>query len=283
MSHRGVRYSVFVSCLLAGLVCLVFPDRAYAPSTQSVQGRPLENWTAQLQNGTEAERVTAILAMKKFGPRAVPAFAKALVGDPSPRVREEAAIALRHTRQSMGARAMPMLNQALNDPDPNVRRAAAVTLAREGVDVRLQAADLREEEPPHAVRNQPEDVPALQDALTDSDSRIRKVAAQSLGRIGPAARLAAPELALALQDPAAEVRDAASDALERLGPDAVLALMGALKSHRPDVRETAAWALGLLGPAARDAVAELRALSANDPSPHVSRAAAVALAKIQPR
>ena len=283
MRRMGGRHSVLVSGLLAGLIGLLVAGTSYA-KTQSFHGHTLEEWVARLsppQRSPEPDRVLAVLALGKFGPRAVPHLAQALARDPSPRVREEAARALRRTRESM-ARALPALNRALSDPSPGVRRAAAVTMAREGVGVRLPEGDLSEPES-FIVRARPEDAPALQVALADQDPRIRSAAIHTLGRIGPAARPAASDLALALQDPAASVRDAASDALRQLGPEVVPTLVEALKSHKTQVRQAAVWALGVIGPAAEKAAPELRALSAHDPSPHVSRAAEVALNRIQPR
>src|SRR5262249_18036032 len=112
MNRRGLLYGVYVPCLLVGLVCVMFPGRAWAPSTQFVEGRKLDYWVAQLQDPNESERIYAVQALIRFGPRAVPALGKALTQDSSPRVREEAARALRSTRQSM-VRVQPALKKAL--------------------------------------------------------------------------------------------------------------------------------------------------------------------------
>ena len=56
-------------------------------------------------------------------------------------------------------------------------------------------------------------VPAFATALSDSDERVRQVAAEVLGKFGPLATSAAPALRETLDDPDSDVRKAASDAL----------------------------------------------------------------------
>jgi HEAT repeat protein len=53
-------------------------------------------------------------------------------------------------------------------------------------------------------------------ALGDGNAWVRWLAAETLGRIGPAAAEAMPALTAALQDPDQEVLKAAKDALERI-------------------------------------------------------------------
>ena len=59
-------------------------------------------------------------------------------------------------------------------------------------------------------------VPALTAALKHREARVRKAAAEALGKFGPAAHEAADALRKALGDDNAEVRQAASDALLNL-------------------------------------------------------------------
>jgi HEAT repeat protein len=281
MSHRRLYYGFFVPSLLFGLVCVTLPGQSEAKSTY--EGRTFQEWEPHLKDPTEADRVQAVLAMTKLPPGpTVLALARVLLEDPSPRVREEAAIALRKIKKTIG-RAVPALMQALKDPYPNVRYAAALTLAREGKPVVIPDADLSAEEEYPVARSGREELTALVEGLGDSDARIRQGAAKILARLGPAAKPAVPELLQALEDPAPGVREAAGEALRQIGPEAVPALVQALSAQRADVRESAALALGLIGPAAQNAIPHLRELSANDPSPHVARAAEQALTKIQSR
>ena len=70
-------------------------------------------------------------------------------------------------------------------------------------------------------------------------------------------------------------------ALVKIGPAAVPALIGALKDKDGYVRQSAAYALGRIGPVAKDAVPALQAITKNDPERAARKAAAMALKKIQ--
>ena len=59
-------------------------------------------------------------------------------------------------------------------------------------------------------------VPALAQALSDRDDRVRQAAAEVLGSFGPLAQNAEPALRRALDDKEATVRKAASSALLNL-------------------------------------------------------------------
>ena len=89
-------------------------------------------------------------------------------------------------------------------------------------------------------------VPALVATLKDDqDKDVRRLAAEVLGKIGPAAAEAAPALAAALKDPDEVVRRLAVEALGNIGPAAVSALVAALKDDQDkDVRRLAVDALG---------------------------------------
>lgn len=281
MRRRRLRYSFFVMCLLVGLAYLTLPGQSEAATTY--EGRTFGEWESRLRDPSEADRVQAVLAMTHLPPgESVLALIRVLREDPSPRVREEAALALRRIKKTVG-RAIPALQQALKDPDPNVRYAAALTLARERQLVKIPDADPSQRETFPVARSGRENMPALVDGLKDSDARVRQGTATLLARLGPAAKAAVPELLDALQDPSPGVQQAAADAITQIGPEAVPALVAALTVPKASDRESAAWALGLIGPAAQDAVPSLRWLSANDPSPHVARAAEQALIKIQSR
>ena len=104
----------------------------------------------------------------------------------------------------------------------------------------------------------------------------------ALGRLGPAAKDAAPRLAQLLSDPERGVRRAASDALVSLGPaakDAAPELAKLLEHPTAGVREAAAKALGRLGPAAKDVAPRLAQLL-SDPEVDVREAAAKALGDV---
>ena len=160
-------------------------------------------------------------------------------------------------------RAVSALVGALRDPDGEVRAAAAWALDAGGAEAAAAA-------------------PRLADALRDEEEAVRAAAARALGALGPGVRAkAGPALFDALDDDRAGVRHAAAQALARLEleGDAVPRLVGALGNADRYVRAFAAWSLGNLGEAAREAVPALvRALDADDTATAVS----AALARIGP-
>jgi HEAT repeat protein len=81
--------------------------------------------------------------------------------------------------------------------------------------VRLHAIRALGERGPKSARAA---VPALSEALRDSDAFVRRDAARALGQIGPAARDAAAALRLAAKDRNPQVRKAAAEALQEIQP-----------------------------------------------------------------
>jgi HEAT repeat protein len=163
---------------------------------------------------------------------AVPALIKALA-DPDLFVRWAAARTLGRIDADLAAGAVPALACLLQDRDLDVRLTAAATLEAYGP-VALPAAgalaaaardgdaDLRRAAM-YALMSigtaaAEQAVPALVSGLTSEDPRVRKTAAEGLGRLGPAAQSAVPVLRRALQDEDQEVRQAASDALLNITP-----------------------------------------------------------------
>lgn len=113
--------------------------------------------------------------------------------------------------------------------------------AEEQTELQIAAADilmlLRSEANPA--------VPALIRAAQHPSPRMRRVAATTLGTIGPRADAAIPVLGeLILFDDAEDVRDAAAIALGGLGAPAIPALVTLLQDQDVDVRWRAADALG---------------------------------------
>ena len=126
-----------------------------------------------------------------------------------------------------------------------------------------------------------EAVPELRKALTDSNSKVRGIAAQALATINDVAVMKdlAPELRKALSDPNARVRKNAAEALRKMGAvekDAMSELRKALSDPNASVRKNAAGALGKMGAAAKDAVPELRKVL-SDPDVSVRLSVAEAL------
>ena len=85
-------------------------------------------------------------------------------------------------------------------------------------------------------------LPALVAALADSDARVRALAAQAVGAVGPEASLVVPALVALLESGDEESRNSACIGLTGIGPsarEALPALRKALSDSRPDVRHFA--------------------------------------------
>jgi HEAT repeat protein len=142
---------------------------------------------------------------------------------------------------------------------------------------------------PPAVADKKEDVARLMKELKSREVKTRIAAAEELGHIGQIkkslAEPAVPALIDALRDSDTGVRKAAAEALGKVDPDvkvAVPALTNALKDKASPVRQSAASALGQIGPDAKDAVPALRELQ-KDSDRAVSRAAGMAIQRIMGR
>ncbi len=155
-------------------------------------------------------------------------------------------------------------------------------------------------------------VGALNAALRDEDADVRRLAAQALGELGPAAEASRPLLIETLQDERLAVRLAAAFALQKLDPDgdaqrpvliaamktgdggvilrvagygaeapwAVPTLIELLADKRPGVRRLSATALGQIGSPAAAATSSLRQAAASDSDDQVRDAAQQALQAI---
>ena len=238
-----------------------------------------------------AEAARSLATLGESAAPAVPVLAAAL-GDPSHVVRAAAAWALGNVGPA-AAPAVPALIRLLRDGDPFVRAGAAFGLGGVGEAATAAAAPLVERlnDPDERVRWRAADALAkigrdgasvgqLASLVQDAKGVGRGLAAEALGRVGPAARSAVPVLVAAASDARPDVRWRAIWALGRIGPAAAPAvplLRAALAD--PDVRWRAADALGAIGPRAVEARPDLEALLA-DPSSNVRWRAASALGAI---
>ena len=111
-------------------------------------------------------------------------------------------------------------------------------------------------------RPDPYDVPTLTKSLKDPDASTRYTSAEVLGQYGGAAKPAIPALIEALKDSDTNVRMRAAYSIASIGADesAVPVLIECLKDEHREVRIAAAYALGALGPTARAALPVLRRL-----------------------
>jgi HEAT repeat protein len=128
-------------------------------------------------------------------------------------------------------------------------------------------------------------VPALIDALHDSDAGVRKAAAEALGKVDPDVKLAVPALQGALKDKTPKEKCPVCHGSGKVGGDSGPAscptCVGTGVASTP-VRIAAAGALGQIGPDAKDAVPALREMQ-QDSNRAVSRAANMAIQRIMGR
>jgi HEAT repeat protein len=183
-------------------------------------------------------RKSTLNVLEMLGPTAVPA-APALVkalGDPDRFIRWSAARTLGNIAPQAAAQAVPALVAMLSDPDGDLRLAAVAALEHygsaalpavpalvqtlrpdEAVELRVAVIHVLEQ---IGTPCAPVAVPALGNALTDADPRIRQAAARGLGRFGGAARDAVEALRAARTDSSMDVQQAATEALLQIAEPA---------------------------------------------------------------
>jgi HEAT repeat protein len=258
---------------------------------------------ADLGSKDAQARTRAALALGELGPdaqRAIPALFKVLK-DGDENLARDAAQALR----AIGAPSrddLPLLIAGLRDNSPRVRGYAVEALGKMGPEARSAVPNLvpvlRAKETDPELRQQAarclgqigaaaatEGVPALSEALKDSEAVVREAAAEALGKFGGQARAAAPSLIAVVADRETTVRRAALAALAQIGPDAKEALpklKPAFKDADPEVRRHALDVLGRLGAEAVKDKEALEALKAALDDMDLCKNALDALARIGP-
>lgn len=190
-------------------------------------------------------RREAQAALAQIGPGASAAIPNlvAMVNDeasPGPS-RAGAAFAL----VKIGARAevLPILAKTVDAGDKNLRDVSAWGL------VTLEPAN------PDYIRKA---VPVLVDGLSREMDLVRRESAATLGRLGPSAQAAVPELAKAFEnEKSVPVQMEIVQALAEIGPGAagaMPAVLAALNDAVPPMRYRGCYAAGKIGAAAKDAV-----------------------------
>jgi HEAT repeat protein len=149
------------------------------------------------------------------GAQAIPFLIEALRDDEQDLRQAQAA----QTLGLMGpaaAGALPPLTKALRSPQTHVRRAAAEALRRIRPPAAADAAAV---------------AATLRGLLPDWSPEIRATAAAVLGRMGPGATVAVPDLVELLADKEDEVREAAVEALAHIGEAAAPTLTRVLQAR----------------------------------------------------
>ncbi len=142
----------------------------------------------------------------------------------SSRTRRAGLIALELMANSLEPRILPAMVLVLkNDPEEKMRETAALSLTR----VALKMAEKTKSSSTRQYAAE-----ALKEALEkDKSTRVKEIAASSLGKMVPESAPAIPALILSIKQKDTGLRVAAADALRRLGPEA--------KGAAPDLRALA--------------------------------------------
>ena len=260
-----VRRLFLIACFLIAAASV--PTARAEAQERLYEGRPLAEWTADLQQTDPMIRRRAAAGLAAFGPDALAPLGQAAVSDADPEIRLEAIKSIGRLGPA-GAPAAPVLVQASRDRIAFVRRGAVTAIGAVGAAT-------------------PETLEALMHALVDPDAAVIDNAAHSLLELGAPA---VGPLTQSLKDPDVGLRQMAVLTLSggiRFGklrpipPETVTALIETLGDASADIRDEAARALADLGPQAKDALPALRQMAASDPAVAVRLVARRAIDQIE--
>ncbi len=179
-----------------------------------------------------ADSPDALVQVLREFPAALPATAPSDGSiDPVEQRRQKVYAQLR----ALGQDALPALGRGLSSADVQIRRNVALFLGAVSSRWYNYAT-------PEARMDIRRCLPELTGALGDRDGRVRELAAQSLGEIGPDAASAVPALVLLLENPEEGSRNSACIGLAGIGPaakGALPALRAALADPSANVRQFA--------------------------------------------
>jgi HEAT repeat protein len=258
---------VLLAGVLIGILAVLTADAG------EYLGKSAGEWVKLLREQKDAKKRHAILViLETIGPRppaVVPGLLEALHDDPDPEIRQEIAIMLGRLGNEAKGSVEALGERLANDKSGLVRQAAATALGGKlassaGSQVKTLAAALKDKH--EGTRRAAAEtlkqlgeaaepaVPQLIEVAKDPamDRFTRVYAIQVISLWGKENKATGPTLAAALgeKDTAIAVRQAAADGLGRLAADfaaGVTALGRALETAPPEVRRSAALALGQIG------------------------------------
>jgi HEAT repeat protein len=264
MSGRGM----LLGALLLGLL-----DHAARSSAGEFAGKPAGEWVKILREHKDPKhRHVSLIALETIGPKGpgvTVGLLEAIRDDPDAEIRQEIAILLGRMGPDAKGAVDALGDRLANDKSGLVRQAAAAALGgklaklAEG-QVKALASALKDRHDgtrraaAETLKNLGEmaepAVPQLTEVAQDvkADRFARIYAIQVIGQWGKDHKETAPALVAALgeKDAHVTIRQAAAEGLGRLGGDfaaGVTALGEALETAPPEVRRTAAVALGQMG------------------------------------
>jgi HEAT repeat protein len=185
---------------------------------EKVAGRTSAQWLNRLSSDDIAERDKTAHALGSAGAKAIPVISQALKSDNS-NANIGGVIAL----WVVGAPAVPEIIKALDHPNPEVRCKAAQALGAIGI-----SAD--------------SSVPTLIKRIHDNEPLVRKHAIEAVTKMGTRAKQAVDALVAVVQSSTdVELRVCAARALGDIGPDAYAAVSVLnVVAREPDPLRTAA-------------------------------------------
>jgi HEAT repeat protein len=304
-----------LAVVIAALLLPVFAQGVIAaePSSSSepvYQGKSVSDWVAALEPpqsvSTRSKQAEAEEAIHAIGPDAIPSILRYRRG-----ARVQRLELIRHACAVLGPEGEARIVDALNDSDPVVRETALQVLPKTAFQAATDDIIKLVSDPVRPVRaaavltllrlapDHPETVTALIEALHDTSPAAserdlqfsREDAAVALGKLGPKAKAAIPDLMDLLTDSNDDLREAAASAVWKIerNPSVIPVLAERLQDARDyqtcvRVMKT----LAEIGPAAKSAVPVIRK-KIEDPgvsfvpaTVDLAQVAVDALAKIDP-
>lgn len=255
----------WLACTFVVMIVLSVAANPIDAQSSRSDTRTFADWQREASSGSPTARWAAARALAAFGVPALPVLID-LLGDSDLDVRVQTVSSLGRLG-AVAQPAAPALVKALDDRSVRLRRASVLALG-----AITPVSD--------------ETLAAIVRALADPDIAVQDNATWALRSLGGRAL---PALTHAMQGDLPQVRLAATAviatglALGSLGPlpnETLARLAQALADPDPDVRATAARALGNAGRAAAPAVAGLRVVASSDPFDYVRSAAAEAIDRI---
>jgi HEAT repeat protein len=249
--------------------------------------RTLQKLSESPDGGTSQKATDGLARMGKAGVPLLAANMKSKVGHS--KVFAARALAKIGVDEKDGE-ALAALSIGLSDPNGDIKKLVTDTFEKSGktaapvlvgalkhedAAVRLNCAMLLEK----LVLDDKALAPGLAVGLKDPADQIRKISAEKLAQLGPAAVDVLPDLLQVLEDKNAMVRDAGIQAIRNVGRNAVPKLIELFKEKDAVTRQNAVMILGELGKIAKDSLPDIARMT-NDPDEGVRRAAVTALEKL---
>ena len=183
------------------------------------EGKTVEQWIDLLETGNSIDKAQAVAALGKLGPKAeaaVPALINTLTGKD---IKEKMLVS--HALGKIGKAAVPALVDVLKNEDEWIPVDTTFVISEDWEEGQTSNESVTwvnvYSEVSSALRIIGKDaVPALIELLKHERKAVRKIAALTLGELGPAAGTAMQALVESLDDEDEQVRESAAYALSKI-------------------------------------------------------------------